>query len=77
LYVAIEDTAKHIGVVVHPNTAITAAGKWVQWRIPLSDFAGVNPAKVKKMYIGLGDKSKPVKGGAGRIYIDDIGVIKP
>ena len=77
LYVAIEDASKNSALVAYPNTAITATGHWTQWKIPLTDFAGVNPAKIKKIYIGLGDKSKPAKGGAGRIYIDDIGVIKP
>jgi hypothetical protein len=77
LYVAIEDASKHLGIAVYPNTAITATGKWTPWKIPLSGFAGVNPAKVKKMYIGLGDRTNPVKGGAGRIYIDDVCVTKP
>jgi hypothetical protein len=77
LYVAIEDASAKSAMVAYPNTAITATGHWIQWKIPLADFAGVNPAKVKKIYIGLGDKSKPAKGGTGRLYIDDIGVIKP
>jgi hypothetical protein len=40
----------------------------------LSDFstAGVNLARIKKMSIGAGDRAAPVKGGAGRIYLDDI-----
>jgi hypothetical protein len=77
LYVALEDASQNSAAVVHPNAAITNAGKWTQWKIPLTDFAGVNPAKIKKIYIGLGDKSKPAKGGTGRLFIDDIGVIKP
>ena len=76
LYVVIEDASKKNAMVTYPDTAITASGHWIQWKIPLSDFAGVNPAKVKKIYIGLGDKSNPAKGGAGRIYIDDIGAFK-
>jgi len=77
LYVAVEDVSKHIAVVTHPNAALATSGKWSQWKIPLSDLAGVNAAKVKKIYIGLGDRDKPAKGGAGRIYIDDVCVIKP
>jgi hypothetical protein len=76
LYVALEDASQKTAVVVHPNPAVAASGTWVQWRIPLSDFAGVNPARIKKISIGLGNKSNPTKGGAGRIYLDDIGVIK-
>jgi hypothetical protein len=32
---------------------------------------------MKKMYIGVGDRANPAKGGTGRIYIDDIGLLKP
>jgi hypothetical protein len=77
LYVALEDASKHVGVVVHPDPAVATAAKWIEWSIPLSDFAGVNLGKIKKMYIGLGDRTGPAKGGTGRIYIDDIGLLKP
>jgi hypothetical protein len=77
VYVAVEDSAKKVGVVAYPDTAITTATKWTQWKIPLSSFTGVNMAKVKVMYIGVGDRDAPAKGGAGRIYIDDIRVTKP
>jgi len=79
LYVAIEDASKKIGVVVHSDPAVVTSMKWVQWKIPFRAFtdAGVNMARVKKMYIGIGDKGNPQKGGTGRIYIDDICVTKP
>jgi hypothetical protein len=77
LYVAVEDSAKNVGLVAYADTAITTTAKWTQWRIPLSDLTGVNPAKVKKLTIGIGDKSNPVAGGSGRIFIDDIQVTKP
>jgi len=38
---------------------------------------GVNLAKVKKLYIGIGDRQAPAAGGSGRVYIDDIRVTKP
>jgi hypothetical protein len=34
----------------------------------------VNLAKVKKLYIGVGDRNAPVADGSGRLYIDDIRV---
>jgi hypothetical protein len=77
LYVALEDASKHVKAIVHPNAAIAASGKWSQWKILLSDFTGVNPAKIKKIYIGLGNRDTPVKGGAGLIFIDDVCVTKP
>jgi hypothetical protein len=76
LYVAVEDASKHVAVVVHPNAKIATSGHWNEWQIPLSDFAGVNMAKAKKLIIGLGDRTAPAKGGTGRIFLDDIGAIK-
>lgn len=77
LYVAIQDAAKHKSIVVHPNPDITKALAWNLWEIPLSSFTGVNLGAVQKMYIGLGDRNKPVPGGAGIIFVDDIYLTRP
>ena len=77
VYLALEDASKHVGVVAHPEKTITTATQWTQWKIPLSDFTGVNMAKVKKMYIGVGDRANPVADGSGRIYIDEIRLTRP
>jgi hypothetical protein len=77
LYIAVEDASKKNAAVTYPDSAIVAASKWTQWEIPLSSFAGVNLAKVKKVYIGVGDKKAPAAGDAGRIYVDDIFVTAP
>jgi hypothetical protein len=76
VYVALQDSLNHTAVVTHPDPQITKAANWVQWTIPLSDFTGVNLAKIKKMTIGVGDKAKPAAGGLGLIYIDDISLVK-
>jgi len=60
--------------VPNPDPAAVNVTDWTEWKIPLSDFAGVSLTKVKKLYIGVGDKSAP---GSGLIYIDDIRVTKP
>ena len=75
LYVGIEDKAGKLGVVVNPDTAIFKSSAWVEWRIPLSDF-GVNAAAVKKMIIGVGNRSTPATGSAGLVFIDGIRVVK-
>ncbi len=76
LYLAVEDASKKVGIAAYPDTAVTSATAWTQWKIPLSSFAGVNLAKVKKLYIGLGDRTTPAAGGSGRIFIDDIQVTR-
>ena len=79
LYVAVEDSAGHVGMVNHPDGAILKAKSWTEWKIPLSDFAGagVTLAAVKKMYIGVGNRNAPTAGGTGVVYIDDIRLTKP
>jgi len=78
LYLVVEDKAAHTAVVTHSDASVTASGQWTEWRVPLGNLssAGVNVAAVKKLYLGTGDRAKPAPGGAGRIYIDDIRVIK-
>jgi len=74
----VEDKAGHVGIVSYPDPALVTAKQWTQWKIPLADFtsAGVNVTAVKKLYLGAGNRSNPAAGGAGRIYIDDIRVVK-
>jgi hypothetical protein len=77
LYVKLEDASKHTATVVHPDAALVTIAQWSQWKIPLSSFAGVDPARVKKLCIGVGDRANPQAGGKGRLYLDDIGLAKP
>jgi mannan endo-1,4-beta-mannosidase len=78
LYVAVQDSTNHVAVVNHPDADAVAKVEWQEWKIPLADFAaaGVNVTKVKKMYIGIGDRANPKPGGAGLLFIDDVRVIK-
>jgi hypothetical protein len=76
LYLAVEDASKKVGIVTYPDKTVTSGAQWAQWKIPLSSFTAVNLAKVKKLYIGLGDRAAPAAGGSGRILIDDIQVTK-
>ena len=77
LYVALEDSGGHRAIVTHPDPAAVNLTTWTEWRIPLADFAGVDATEVEKMCVGVGDPEKPVRSGRGRIYIDDIRVMKP
>jgi len=76
VYVTIEDSAGKSATVTNTDAAVVTTGIWSDWKVPLSKFAGVDLAKVKKMYIGVGDRKAPKAGGAGRVYVDDIRVIK-
>ncbi|MCU0917665.1 MAG: hypothetical protein MUC88_24350, partial [Planctomycetes bacterium] len=64
-------------VVKHADPAATTLASWQEWKIPLSELSGVNLAAVKKLTLGVGDRASPTPGGAGRLYIDDIGFGRP
>ena len=63
-------------MAVYADPGVMEAGEWIEWKIPLSRFAGVNLTRVRAICIGAGSRHDPSPGGAGRIYIDDIRVIR-
>lgn len=77
VYVGLEDSAGKAAYVEHPDPTIVKTTVWTKWSIPLSQFTGVKAAKIDTMYIGVGDRSNPVAGTCGQIFIDDIRVVKP
>jgi hypothetical protein len=77
LYVAVADSSNQVAVAAYADAAAVKATSWTEWKIPLSSFAGVNLAKIKTLYVGVGDRQTPVKGGAGRLYLDDIRLTRP
>ena len=79
VYIAVKDSAGKTGLVTHPDANAYKSASWLTWKIPLSTFttAGVKVTAVKTMYLGVGNRSAPTPGGTGKLYIDDIRVIKP
>jgi len=70
LYVAIEDMTGKRAVVNHEDGINSVLqGQWTPWRIPLSDFTGVNLSQVKAVTIGVGNADQQ---GTGIVLIDDI-----
>jgi hypothetical protein len=77
LYVTLEDSTKHAAMVVHSDAAVLTRPQWTQWKVPLSNFTAVNPARIKKLSLGVGDRADPKAGGRGLIYLDDLGLARP
>jgi regulation of enolase protein 1 (concanavalin A-like superfamily) len=77
LYVVLQDNGGKFAVVENPDANATVTSEWTQWRIPLSQFTNVNARTIKKMSIGVGNRNTPSADGTGKLYIDDIHVIKP
>jgi len=75
LYVTIQDGSGKAATAVNPTAA--TSGDWTQWKVPFSSLKGVNLKSVKKMVLGLGDRTGSVPGGAGMLYIDDIAFGRP
>jgi len=77
LYVTLKDTSNRTAIVVCPEAAIVTTAKWTGWKIRLAEFAGVSLNRIKAMAIGVGDRANPTPGGAGVLYVDDIGLAMP
>ena len=79
LYLAVQDGAGKVAVVKHQDPNAVLLDSWQEWNIDLNEFsnAGVNLKNIKKMYIGVGDRVNPQKGGTGSLYIDDIRLYTP
>jgi hypothetical protein len=74
LYAAVEDSLGNSKTVTNPDPDAVLSSPWQEWNIDLAQFsgAGVNLSSVKRMYIGVGNKTAPQTGGTGKMYFDDI-----
>jgi regulation of enolase protein 1 (concanavalin A-like superfamily) len=78
-YLTVQDSSNNTATFTNPSMAAVAAGTYQQWLIPLSDIsaAGVNPSRVAKLILGVGDATAPSKNVSGILYIDDIAFGNP
>jgi hypothetical protein len=72
MYVALNGTA----VAYHGDPEPTKKGGWNQWIIDLQTFQGVTLTNVNTITIGIGTKNSPAAGGTGKLYFDDISLIR-
>jgi len=74
LYVAVEDSLGKSAAVTNSDPDAVLFSPWQEWNISLAEFAsaGVNLSGVKKIYIGVGNRTAPQAGGSGKMYFDDI-----
>jgi len=76
LSIGLEDASRRTTLVACPDATAVTTAKWTEWKIPLTDFAGVSAAKIRRLYLRIGDKGASAPGGSGQLYVDDIRVIK-
>jgi hypothetical protein len=75
MYITVKDSSGKTKTIANPDPAATGRMGWQQWLIPLTDLtsAGLKATAVESLTIGVGNRTSPSAGGAGMIYIDDIG----
>jgi len=76
LYVGLQDSTGKLAYVSNPDASILTSAAWTTWKVPLSQF-GVKATAIKKIVVGVGNHTAPAAGGKGRIYIDDICLVRP
>jgi hypothetical protein len=80
LYVTLQDSktpTPGTKTITHSDPNIILQNTWQAWDIALSDFNGVDLKKIKKITIGVGNRSAPQAVGIGTIYVDDIRLYVP
>jgi hypothetical protein len=79
MYVALANRNSSPEVAYHDNPNAAQIEKWTEWRIDLTRFAGqgVDLTNVNSITLGFGNRTNPVVGGAGIMYIDDIRLYRP
>ena len=79
LYVAVSNITGNPAIVVNDDPAAAQVDTWTEWVIPLSAFSdqGINLTNVDSIAIGLGTRGNmTVAGGSGKMFFDDIRLIK-
>lgn len=75
MFVALNGDAE----VYHDDPAATQIAVWTEWAIDLRAFAdrGADLRNVHTITIGFGMKNAPAAGGQGKVYFDDIRLLRP
>ncbi len=80
MYVAVGNPTGEPAVVYHEDPGATVSPTWIEWIIPLQDFAdlGIDLTDVDNIAIGIGAKGDMMTpGGSGIMYFDDIRLYLP
>ncbi len=62
--------------IYHADPKATQTEEWTEWVIDLQAFQGVTLTNVNTVSIGFGTKGSPAAGGTGKVYFDDIRLIR-
>jgi hypothetical protein len=79
LYVTVEDTFGHRGMIIHPEPDAPLMTEWTEWRIPLADLLalGVDVTAVESISLGIDNRNRPAEASSGMVHIDHITVPRP
>ena len=79
LYVAVQDSSGHRGVIPHPDADAPLITQWTEWTIPLTDLValGVDTTRIESVSLGIDSQDRPAQAGSGVVHIDNITVLHP
>jgi len=63
--------------IYNADPKVAQAAGWTEWVIDLQVFQGVTLTNVNTIAIGFGTKGSPAAGGTGKVYFDDIRLVRP
>ena len=74
LYVVVEDGRGQTSRAYHPDPEALLKDGWQEWTVGFDQLVDVDLSSVVRLALGIGDPNDPQPGGAGVVYIDDIGL---
>jgi len=77
VFVVAEDSAGAMAPVSYPDAAASQIASLRNWKIPLSDFVGVDLKSMAKLHLGVGDVAAPAPDGTGTVTFSGIRIVKP
>jgi hypothetical protein len=76
LYAVLQDSLSTTGVATYPDPNELQEERWHEWNIDPAAL-GVDPTKIAKLAIGIGNEAGTTPIGTGTVYLDDIRLYRP
>ena len=76
MFIALTDSSG-TARVFYENPSAISIGAGEYWKIPYSEFSGIDLSAVTTFSIGFGQVDTPGPGNAGTVYFDDIRIYEP
>ncbi len=76
IYVRLSDSSATSNTFRISDSVVTQSADWIQVRIPLNSFTGLDLARITEIALGIGPESPSGPGGSGAVRFDEIRIVE-